>query len=106
MPWALSLPQKHLILNLARNKYAGFTDSHLCEKLHAEENILVSRETVRRLLRGARLASPQKRRPRQYRSRRLPRPRLGMMALSDASRHDWLQGRGPQLTLIDLAAPA
>jgi transposase len=100
MPWALSLPQKHLILNLARSKYAGFNDSHLCEKLHAEENILVSRETVRRLLRGAKLASPQKRRPRQYRSRRLPRPRLAMMALTDASHHDWLQGRGPQLTLI------
>ena len=61
---------------------------------------LVSRETVRRILRGAKLASPQKRRPRQYRSRRLPRPRLGMMALADASRHDWLQGRGPQLTLL------
>ena len=25
---------------------------------------------------------------------------IGMMALTDASRHDWLQGRGPQLTLI------
>ena len=23
-----------------------------------------------------------------------------MMALTDASRHDWLEGRGPQLTLI------
>jgi transposase len=100
MPWALSLPQKHLILNLARGKYQGFNDSHLTEKLRAEENLSVSRETVRRLLRGAKLASPQKRRPRQYRSRRLPRPRFGMMALTDASRHDWLQGRGPQLTLI------
>ena len=100
MPWALSLPQQQLILNLARGKYAGFNDSHLCEKLHAEENLQVSRETVRRLLRGAKLASPQKRRPRQYRSRRLPRPRMGMMALTDASRHDWLEGRGPQLTLI------
>jgi transposase len=100
MPWALSLPQKHLILNLARGKYQGFNDSHLTEKLRAEENLAVSRETVRRLLRGAKLASPQKRRPRQYRSRRLPRPRFGMMALTDASRHDWLQGRGPQLTLI------
>ena len=23
-----------------------------------------------------------------------------MMALTDASRHDWLQGRGPHLTLL------
>jgi transposase len=100
MPWAVSIPQKQLILSLARGKYQGFNDSHLSEKLRAEENLSVSRETVRRLLRAAQLPSPQKRRPRQYRARRLPRPRMGMMALTDASRHDWLEGRGPQLTLI------
>jgi transposase len=100
MPWALSLPQKVLILTLARGKYLGFNDSHLCQKLNAEENIPVSRETVRRILRAAKLASPQKRRPRKYRSRRPPRPRFGMMALTDASTHDWLEGRGPMLTLI------
>jgi hypothetical protein len=55
---------------------------------------------VRRILRAAKLASPQKRRPRQYRARRLRRPRFGMMVLTDASRHDWLEGRGPELTLI------
>ncbi len=75
MPWALPLPQKQLILTLARGKYQGFNDSHLAEKLRAEENLAVSRETVRRILRAAKLASPQKRRPRQYRSRRLPRRR-------------------------------
>jgi transposase len=100
MPWAFPLPQKQLILTLARGKYQGFNDSHLAEKLRAEENISVSRETVRRLLRAAKLASPQRRRPRPYRSRRPPRPRFGMMALTDASRHDWLEGRGPELTLI------
>src|SRR5271165_6281220 len=100
MPWAFPLPQKRLILSLARGKYQGFNDSHLCEKLNCDEDLSVSRETVRRLLRAAKLASPQKRRPRQYRSRRPPRPRFGMMALTDASRHDWLQGRGPELTLI------
>jgi transposase len=100
MPWALPLPQQQLILDLARGKYAGFNDSHLCEKLQAEENLGVSRETVRRILRGAKLPSPQKRRPRQYRSRRVPRPRMGMMALTDASCHDWLEGRAPKFTLI------
>jgi len=100
MPWAVSLPQKQLILQLARGKYQGFNDSHLAEKLRAEENLMVSRETVRRILRAAKLASPQKRRPRQYRARRVPRPRCGMMVLTDASRHDWLEGRGPELTLL------
>ena len=100
MPWAVSLPQKQLILTLARGKYRGFNDSHLAEKLRDEEDLSVGRETVRRILRAAKLASPQTRRPRKYRSRRPPRPRFGMMALTDASRHDWLEGRGPELTLI------
>lgn len=99
-PWAVSPPQKQSILALARGKYRGFNDSHLTEKLRAEEDLDFSRETVRRILRAAKLASPQKRRPRKYRSRRPPRPRFGMMALTDASRHDWLEGRGPTLTLM------
>src|ERR1700691_5118754 len=100
MPWGVSIPQKKLILNLARGKYRGFNDSHLTEKLRVEEKLAVSRETVRRILRAAKLASPQKRRPRRYRCRRPARPRFGMMVLTDASRHDWLEGRGPQFTLI------
>jgi hypothetical protein len=31
MPWAVSIPQKQLILRLARGKYQGFNDSHLTE---------------------------------------------------------------------------
>src|ERR1022692_3344412 len=100
MPWAVSVPQKQLILSLPRGKYQGFNDSHFAETLRDEEDLAVSRETVRRILRAAKLASPQKRRPRKYRSRRPPRPRFGMMALTDASRHDWFEGRGPVLTLI------
>src|SRR5450755_280553 len=100
MPWALPAALRRTILQLARGKYQGFNDSHLCQKLHSEEHLSVSRESVRRILRRAQLASPQKRRPRQYRARRLRRPRFGMMVLTDASRHDWLEGRGPELTLI------
>jgi transposase len=104
MPWAVSIPQKQLILRLARGKYQGFNDSHLTEKLHNEQQLSVSRETVRRILRAAKLASPQKRRPRRYRSRRPPRPRFGMMVRTDASRHDWLEGRGPSPNPLSLSA--
>jgi transposase len=100
MPWALPAALRRTILELARGKYRDFNDSHLCQKLRSEENLVVSRESVRRILRHAKLASPQKRRPRRYRARRLRRPRFGMMVLTDASRHDWLQGRGPELTLV------
>jgi transposase len=99
-PWGLAESVRQRILELARGKYAGFNDSHLREKLVEVEQLTLSRETVRRVLRGAKIASPQKRRARQYRARRERKPRLGMMVLVDASRHRWLQERGPQLTLI------
>ena len=35
VPWAVSLPQKQLILTLARGKYRGFNDSHLARKNYA-----------------------------------------------------------------------
>jgi len=74
MPWAASSPQKQLILTLTRGKYVGFNDSHLTEKLCDEENLAVSRETARRILRGAKLASPQKRRLPRRRKEKLRCP--------------------------------
>src|SRR6266542_368156 len=44
VPWAGSLPQKQLILTLARGKYQGFNDSHLTEKLRGEENLRQPRD--------------------------------------------------------------
>jgi len=98
--WALKQSVRRKIEKLARTKYAGFNDTHLCEKLADQEKIEVSRETVRRVLRAARIASPQKRRAKKYRARRERRPRMGEMVLADASRHDWLEGRGPAMTLL------
>jgi transposase len=99
-PWALAPVVRQQVLDLARTTYAGFNDSHLHSKLVESQGLSLSRETVRRILRAAGLSSPQKRRPRKYRARRPRRPRRGMMLQADASRHDWLEGRGPRLTLI------
>jgi transposase len=98
--WALPPDLRQHVLKLATGKYAGFNDSHLRQKLVEKEGLSLSRESVRRILRKAKRPSPQKRRPRQYRARRPRRPRFGLMLLTDASRHDWLEGRGPRLTLI------
>jgi transposase len=99
-PWALPVEIRQQVLELARTRYAGFNDSHLHQKLVEEEGFVLSRESVRRILRAAGLRSPQKRRPRLYRARRQRRPRFGLMVLTDASRHEWLEGRGPRLTLL------
>ncbi len=88
------------VIELARSRYAGFNDSHLHEKLTKVEGLELSRPTVQRILRDAGIRSPQKRRPSKYRSRRERRAREGMLIQVDASRHDWLEGRGPLLTLF------
>ena len=97
---ALPEAMRNQIVELAKGKYGGFNDRHLTEKLNQVEGIAVSRETVRRILRKARIGSPQKRRPAKYRRRRDRKPQMGMMVLTDGSREDWLEGRGPVLTLI------
>jgi hypothetical protein len=87
-------------VGLARGKYQGFNDHHLTEKLKAQEQIELSREKVRRILRAHGIASPKKRRGIKHRSRRERRASEGMMLQVDGSPHDWLQGRGPPLCLI------
>jgi transposase len=88
------------VLELARGKYQGFNDHHLTEKLKEQEQIELSRERVRRILRAHGIASPKKRRGIKHRSRRERRVSEGMMLQVDGSPHDWLQGRGPRLCLI------
>jgi transposase len=88
------------VVELARGKYQGFNDHHLTEKLKEQEQIDLSREKVRRILRAEGIASPKKRRGIKHRSRRERRASEGMMLQVDGSPHDWLQGRGPRLCLI------
>lgn len=88
------------VVQLARGKYQGFNDHHLTEKLKEQEEIELSREKVRRVLRANGIGSPRKRRGIKHRSRRERRASEGMMLQVDGSPHDWLQGRGPRLCLI------
>jgi transposase len=90
------------IVNLARSTYAGFNDHHLCEKLIEREGFSLSRETLRRLLRKQGLGPPRKRRAPAHRQRRLRSARIGELVQLDGSPHDWLEGRGPQLTALGM----
>ena len=47
------------VVQLARGKYQGFNDHHLTEKLKEQEQIDLSREKVRRVLRAEGIGSPQ-----------------------------------------------
>jgi transposase len=97
---ALNDELKKRVLDLAQSTYAGCNTQHFTELLAEREGITVSRSAVRLILLGAGLRSPRKRRPPKHRSRRERYPREGMLLQTDASRNDWLERRGPYLSLI------
>ncbi len=90
------------LVELATTEFAGFNPVHLAETL-AEEgraDLAVSPRTIRRILAAAGKALPRTRRPARHRTRRERMAKAGMLLQVDGSRHDWLEGRGPVLTLI------
>ena len=88
------------IVQLARGPYAGFNDHHLCEKLVEREGFSLSRETLGAAPQRLGLAAPASRS--RSSQRRLRSARLGELVQLDGSPHDWLQGRGPQLTALGM----
>ena len=88
------------VMELAEGPYAGLNHTHLTEMLAEREDVHLSRSTVRRVLLAGGLRSPRRRRASRRYSRRERYPQEGMLLQIDGSRHDWLQGRGPYLTLV------
>jgi transposase len=88
------------VVELAGGRYDGANDCHLTELLAEHEDIALSRSSVRRFRRAAGQPSPRRHRPPRHRSRRERMPQEGLLLQLDGSRHDWLQGRGPWLTLV------
>jgi len=84
----------------AEEEYQDYNDSHFTEELVEEHGVVVSRSTVRRIRRAIGQKSPRTHRSPRHRSRRERKPKAGMLLQADGSRHDWLEGRGPWLTLV------
>ena len=99
-PNRLAEETRQRILELVKRKYADFNDTHLCEVLAEREQIVLGRETLRSLLRSEGLGPKRKRRVRQHRRRREPRPCRGMMVQWDGSWHAWLGPEHPKWTLM------
>lgn len=88
------------ILTLVTGEYSNINDTHLTELLASREGIKIGRETLRQILRGAGIAAKRRRRAPKYRTRRERKEAMGMMLQIDGSPHDWLEGRGPSMTLV------
>jgi len=96
-------PDPHLrqaVLAAYRQRYADFGPTFASEKL-AKEGLHVGAQTLRRWLIAEGLWLRQRRRD-PHRSRRPRRACFGELVQMDASIHDWLEGRGPEMVLISM----
>jgi len=88
------------IIELSRNKYKNFNDTHFTEKLREIECITVGRDTVRRLRRNNGIKPKRRRRPKRHFKRRSRSPQEGMMVLWDGSPHKWFGEDKPPCCLM------
>ena len=88
------------VLALSKGVYRGFNDTHFTEKLRECEGVEVSRETVRKLRRGAGIEPKRRRRAAGHRKRRERKPQEGAMVLWDGSPHRWLGPNQPACCLM------
>jgi len=100
--YAVSIPSrlKKKILKLVEKKYKDINDTHLSEILEREEEIQISRQSLRLLLRKNGMKPKRKRRVPKYRSKRERKESFGMMIQIDASDHNWLESRGEEMIMV------
>lgn len=100
--WKTSPEDEARIIELYRDKYAGFNFTHYCEKLREVEGVKASYPVVSRILKEAGFLSPKKHRTRKRKNDHPSRPRkarFGEMIQIDASLHRWFGEGFPKATL-------
>jgi transposase len=88
------------VIGLATTRYGGLNREHTAELLAEEEGLAVAPRTLRRWLSDEGMPTVRRRRAPRHRSRRERMAQAGLLLQVDGSRHDWLGGRGPLLTLV------
>jgi transposase len=85
---------------VAREAYAGFRPTFMCEKLFELHRIKLSKETVRRLMIQAGVWSAKSKKRPVVHQQRTRRARYGELVQIDGSPHDWFEGRGERCSLL------
>jgi transposase len=80
--------------------YHDLNVCHLADLLEREQQIVIARSTLDRLVRQAGLRGSLKSPAPPHRRRRERRPAEGMLLQMDASPFAWLEGRGPKCSLL------
>jgi transposase len=88
------------VLQLSRQRYAEFNDTHFTEKLLEQEGLALCRETVRKMRREAGIEPKRKRRSPKHRKRRERKAQEGLMVLWDGSPHGWFGPDHPPCCLM------
>jgi transposase len=96
---AVAIAQVHALV-AEGGDYQGFNVTHLQEMLAEREGLCLGRSTLDRLLKQQGLLPPRKGRKRRVFRRRERMTAAGMLLQIDGSPHDWLEGRGPRMTLM------
>lgn len=87
---------------LSQPVYRGFGPTLAAEYLAKKHGIEVSRETLRQWMIGAKLWRARKQRIEKVHEWRPRRSRVGELVQWDTSDHDWLEGRGDEILLINM----
>jgi transposase len=88
------------VVQLSRKLYHDFNDTHFKEKLEEQEGVVLSRETVRKIRREARIEPKRRRRGKKHRKRRERMAQEGWMVLWDGSPHLWFGPEYPPCCLM------
>ena len=94
--------EQRAITILSDPLYRGFGPTLAAEYLDQKHGIQVSRETVRQWMTQAKLWRPRKQHIEKVHEWRPRRSRLGELVQWDTSDHDWLEGRGDAVLLINM----
>ena len=88
------------ITRLLRDQYPDFGPTLAMEKLTERHQIVVSKETVRRIQVAAGLWIPRRLRPPKVQQPRTRRACIGELIQIDGCEHAWFEGRGPMCTAL------
>jgi biotin operon repressor len=94
--------EREAVKILSEPVYRGFGPTLAAEYLAKKHKIDVSRETVRQWMTEAKLWRPRKQRIEKIHEWRPRRSRFGELVQWDTSIHDWLEGRGEEILLINM----
>lgn len=97
---ALPAARAQAIQALLARHYADFGPTLACEKLAERHDVMVSVETVRRLMSEAGLWHPKRAKRQAVHALRERRARRGELIQIDGSLHPWFEQRAPGCTLL------